>query len=111
MNTLQATNDRPVHTYPPFLTVEEAAAILRVGRTCAYQLARQFEATDGDENRTRVLNSGSRHWCADEPGDREFEQFRGGVACCPVRASEPRCGPVRSRYGLALGATGVGAPR
>ena len=49
MNPLHATQERPVHTYPPFLTVEEAAAIMRIGRTCAYQLARQFEATDGAE--------------------------------------------------------------
>lgn len=30
-----------------FLTVEEAAAVLRIGRTAAYLLARRWEDTDG----------------------------------------------------------------
>jgi Helix-turn-helix domain len=34
---------------PDFLTVEEAAAVLRIGRTPAYELARRFEATNGEE--------------------------------------------------------------
>jgi excisionase family DNA binding protein len=37
--------DRP----PDFLTVEEAARVLRIGRTCAYQLAQQWCSTDGRE--------------------------------------------------------------
>jgi hypothetical protein len=32
---------------PDFLTVEETGEVLRIGRTAAYQLARQFLATDG----------------------------------------------------------------
>lgn len=32
---------------PDVLTVEEAAALVRIGRTAAYQLARQYLATDG----------------------------------------------------------------
>jgi Helix-turn-helix domain len=35
--------------WPDFLTVEQAAAILRIGRTAAYALARQYLATDGAE--------------------------------------------------------------
>lgn len=32
---------------PEFLTVEEAAALLRIGRTSAYALAREWRETDG----------------------------------------------------------------
>ena len=32
---------------PDFLTVEEAAAVLRIGRSTAYELAREYLATDG----------------------------------------------------------------
>jgi len=39
----------PTEPLPDFLTVEEAAAILRIGRTAAYGLARQWRATDGRE--------------------------------------------------------------
>ena len=38
-------NDR----LPNVLTVEEAAKVLRIGRTAAYQLAQRFEATAGAE--------------------------------------------------------------
>ena len=31
----------------PVLTIEEAAAVLRIGRSLAYQLAREYEATGG----------------------------------------------------------------
>jgi excisionase family DNA binding protein len=34
---------------PEVLTVEEAAAVLRIGRGAAYALARQYLATDGRE--------------------------------------------------------------
>ena len=34
---------------PPFFTVEEAAGVVRIGRTLAYQLAARFEATNGAE--------------------------------------------------------------
>jgi len=36
-------------TSPAFLTVEEAAAVLRIGRTAAYLLARRWEDTEGVE--------------------------------------------------------------
>jgi Helix-turn-helix domain len=38
---------RVVSNVPDFLTVDEAAAILRIGRTAAYALAREYLATDG----------------------------------------------------------------
>jgi excisionase family DNA binding protein len=41
--TLNARGDEA----PDFLTVEEAAEVLRIGRTAAYQLAREFLATAG----------------------------------------------------------------
>ena len=34
---------------PDFLTVDEAAKVLRLGRTAAYASAARFEATDGAE--------------------------------------------------------------
>ena len=34
---------------PDFLTVEEAARVLRIGRTSAYALAARYEETDGAE--------------------------------------------------------------
>ncbi|HMR94332.1 MAG TPA: helix-turn-helix domain-containing protein [Microthrixaceae bacterium] len=34
---------------PSFLTVEEAARVLRIGRTAAYLLAKRWEATGGAE--------------------------------------------------------------
>ena len=49
MKTPHASEDHLIRDLPAFLTVEEAAVIVRVGRTCAYQLARQFEFTDGAE--------------------------------------------------------------
>ena len=34
---------------PPVMTVEEAAAVLRIGRNAAYDLARRWRETDGRE--------------------------------------------------------------
>ena len=38
-----------MNALPQFLTVEEAASVVRIGRTAAYQLAARYEATDGRE--------------------------------------------------------------
>ncbi|MCU1393490.1 MAG: hypothetical protein JWM34_1918 [Ilumatobacteraceae bacterium] len=43
-----STTESNTQTAPPdFLTVEEAGAVLRLGRTTAYRLARKFLATNG----------------------------------------------------------------
>lgn len=34
---------------PDFLTVEEAARVLRIGRTAAYEQTKRFEETEGQE--------------------------------------------------------------
>ena len=44
-----AVGDQVVNVLPQFLTVEEAASVVRIGRTAAYQLAALYEATDGRE--------------------------------------------------------------
>jgi hypothetical protein len=33
--------------YPVLLTIEESAAVLRIGRSLAYELARQYQTSDG----------------------------------------------------------------
>lgn len=38
---------RKLDEYPELMTVEEAAAFLRVSRALGYQLARQYRITDG----------------------------------------------------------------
>ena len=38
-----------INELPDILTVEEAATVLRIGRTSAYELARQWEATGGKQ--------------------------------------------------------------
>ena len=34
---------------PPLLTIDEAARVLRIGRSLAYQLAREYESSNGDD--------------------------------------------------------------
>ncbi len=48
----------PVDQHPPLLTIDEAAEMLRIGRSLAYVLARQYEASDGREGMP-VLRFGS----------------------------------------------------
>jgi hypothetical protein len=75
------TNKPESHrTSPPdFLTVEEAAAVLRIGRTSAYREARKFLATNGAEG-----------LCADRFGKQiriprcHLEQRLGGPITWPI---------------------------
>ena len=77
---------------PDFLTVEEAAAVLRIGRTSAYRQARRYLATDGAEG-----------LCADRFGKQiriprcGLEQRLGGPITWPIFTDEtPVASPVAS---------------
>jgi excisionase family DNA binding protein len=45
----EMTTNKDHDSWPDFLTVEQAAAILRIGRTLAYELARRYLASGGTE--------------------------------------------------------------
>ena len=77
---------------PDFLTVEEAAAVLRIGRTSAYRQARKFLATNGAEG-----------LCADRFGKQiriprcHLEQRLGGPITWPIFTDDtPVASPVAS---------------
>ena len=77
---------------PDFLTVEEAAAVLRIGRTSAYRQARRYLATNGAEG-----------LCADRFGKQiriprcGLEQRLGGPITWPIFTDEtPVASPVAS---------------
>ena len=77
---------------PDFLTVEEAAAVLRIGRTSAYRQARKFLATNGVEG-----------LCADRFGKQiriprcHLEQRLGGPITWPIFTDDtPVASPVAS---------------
>jgi len=79
----------PALQRPAFLTVEEAAAVLRIGRTAAYSLARRWEATEGREGlpvvRVGRLLRVPRH---------ELERLAGGEIAPEAEAStEPTATP------------------
>ena len=47
MSTIESAETAQFIDPPDFLTVEEAAAVVRIGRTAAYRLARLYLATAG----------------------------------------------------------------
>ncbi|MHB1444901.1 MAG: helix-turn-helix domain-containing protein [Acidimicrobiales bacterium] len=49
MSVSEEVGQMELSELPVVLSVEEAAGILRIGRTCAYDLARRYEATEGRE--------------------------------------------------------------
>lgn len=76
-----------------FLTVEEAAEILRIGRTAAYEATRRWRATNGAEGIPVVKVGGTLR-----VPRRKIDELAGGVVAIPPRvvkqsdASEPRAG-------------------
>ena len=70
---------------PEVLTVEEAAAVLRIGRSCAYELTRRWRATAGREGlpvielgrHLRVPRAGLRR-LLDGNGDDHAHSTNGG---------------------------------
>lgn len=66
---------------PDFLTVEEAACVMRIGRTAAYQLARHYLATGGKEGLPCV-----RYGKQLRVPRRKLEEHIGGPLTWPVDA-------------------------
>lgn len=70
---------------PTFLTVEEAAAVLRIGRTPAYEAARRYRATNGAEGIPVYKVGGTlrvpRH---------KLEEIAGGTIDLPVGRIDTR---------------------
>jgi hypothetical protein len=69
---------------PDFLTILEAARVLRVGRTAAYELATRYEATGGAEG-LPVVRIGRQ---LRVPRAR-LEELAGGALTEPVEPVEP----------------------
>jgi len=84
MSDTNESRDGAANTAPDFLTVEEAAEVLRLGRTAAYKEARKYEAS---------------HGAAGIPVERFGKQFRvprckieerlGGPITLPLRSHQP----------------------
>lgn len=79
------TNDRtaPAARAPDFLTVEEAAAVLRIGRTAAYEATRRWRATGGAEGIAVVKVGGTLR-----VPRRTIEALAGGPVEVPAPGSE-----------------------
>ena len=69
---------------PDFLTVEEAAGVMRIGRTSAYQLARHYLATGGKEGLPCV-----RYGKQLRVPRRKLEEHIGGPLTWPLDGRPP----------------------
>lgn len=69
------------HASDDFLTVEEAAAVLRIGRTAAYEATRAWRETDGAEGIPVVKIGGSLR-----VPRRRLEALAGGPITVPTSA-------------------------
>jgi excisionase family DNA binding protein len=91
---------------PDLLTVEEAALVLRIGRTAAYELARRFRATDGRDGipviavgrQLRVPRTQLEALVGAELTDPRATRLQPSLVSAPTtisRTSEPRPEPDR----------------
>ena len=81
MKRNQASNEA---VPPDFLTVEEAGAVLRIGRTTAYREARRFFATDGADG-LPVVRYGKQL----RVPRVALEEALGGPITWPIHVHEP----------------------
>lgn len=73
---------------PDFLTVEEAARILRIGRTAAYEQTRRFEETNGEEG-IPVIRVGRQM----RVPRAALERWLGGPLSSPAKETKPDLPP------------------
>jgi hypothetical protein len=76
---------RTASTPPDFLTVEEAAAILRIGRSTAYRLANLYLATGGSSRLLPVERCGKQL----RVPRYKLEEILGGPITWPIVPWEP----------------------
>lgn len=94
---------------PDFLTVEEAAEILRIGRTAAYEQTRRYEQSNGEEGipvirvgrLMRVPRAALERWLGGPLSDRKLEP-RDQKPPSPPRKSRRRREPKYPQQGLPL---------
>ena len=92
-----ARDDYGSGTAPDFLTLAEAAVVLRVGRTAMYELARRHEATGGTEGDIAVIRIG--------------HQFRVPRAWLEEKLGAPITWPLASVKTVAVSPSEQAAPR